>query len=76
MNPIYIDLHIHTSDNPDKPNESYDLKLLIKKIMEFNKNSEFLLSLTDHNFINTCVSLSYIFWYWGNYRSYISRAKR
>jgi energy-coupling factor transporter ATP-binding protein EcfA2 len=53
MNPIYTDLHIHTSDNPDKPNENYDVELLVKKILEFNKNSDFLISLTDHNFINT-----------------------
>src|SRR6202008_3054459 len=53
MNPIYTDLHIHTSDNPDKPNDSYDLDLLIEKILKFNKGSEFLISLTDHNFINT-----------------------
>lgn len=53
MNPIYTDLHIHTSENPDKPNDSYDLELLIKKILDFNKGSEFLISLTDHNFINT-----------------------
>ncbi len=53
MNPIYTDLHIHTSDNPDNPNDSYDLELLVKKILEFNKESEFLISLTDHNFINT-----------------------
>jgi ABC-type dipeptide/oligopeptide/nickel transport system ATPase component len=53
MNPIYTDLHIHTSENPDHPNDSYDLDLLIKKILEFNKDSEFLISLTDHNFINT-----------------------
>lgn len=53
MNPIYTDLHIHTSDNPDKPNENYDLDLLVKKILEFNKDSDFLISLTDHNFINT-----------------------
>ncbi|MEO8240519.1 MAG: ATPase [Flavobacterium sp.] len=53
MNPIYTDLHIHTSDNPDKPNNNYDLDLLVTKILEFNKGSEFLISLTDHNFINT-----------------------
>src|SRR5690606_3029438 len=52
MNPIYTDLHIHTSENPDQPNDNYDLDLLIKKILEFNKGSEFLISLTDHNFIN------------------------
>jgi hypothetical protein len=52
MNPIYTDLHIHTSENPNLPNDNYDLDLLIKKILEFNKGSEFLISLTDHNFIN------------------------
>jgi len=52
MNPIYIDTHIHTSDNPNQLNENYDLDLLIKKIKEFNKDSEFLISLTDHNVIN------------------------
>ncbi len=57
MKPIYTDLHIHTSDNPDRPNESYDLDLLVKKILEFSNNSEFLISLTDHNFINTKVYL-------------------
>lgn len=52
MNPIYTDLHIHTSDNPDQINDKYDLELLIGKISEFNKNSDFLISLTDHNTIN------------------------
>lgn len=52
MNPIYTDLHIHTSDNPDKPNDNYDLELLVSKILEFNKGADFLISLTDHNFIN------------------------
>lgn len=52
MNPIYIDLHIHTSDNPNQINENYDLELLIRKIKEFNGDSDFLISLTDHNTIN------------------------
>lgn len=52
MNPIYLDLHIHTLDNQD-----YDLKLLKKKILEFSDNSEHLISLTDHNFINTNIYL-------------------
>lgn len=52
MEPIYIDLHIHTSDNPNQLNENYDLELLIIKIKEFTKDSEFLISLTDHNVIN------------------------
>lgn len=52
MNPIYTDLHIHTSENPDNINENYDLDCLIKKIKEYNKDSDFLISLTDHNVIN------------------------
>lgn len=52
MNPIYTDLHIHTSDNPNQINENYDIELLIKKIKEFNGDSDFLISITDHNVIN------------------------
>jgi hypothetical protein len=52
MNLLYTDLHIHTSDDPNHLNESYNLELLIQKIKEFNGNSEFLISLTDHNVIN------------------------
>lgn len=52
MNPIYLDTHIHTSDNPKEVNNSYDLDTLVKKIREFNNDSEFLISLTDHNMVN------------------------
>jgi hypothetical protein len=52
MNPIYTDLHIHTSDNPNKITDNYDIELLVKKIKEFNGDSEFLISITDHNVIN------------------------
>lgn len=52
MNPIYTDLHIHTSDNPNQINDDYDIELLVKKIKEFNGDSEFLISITDHNVIN------------------------
>jgi hypothetical protein len=52
MNPIYLDTHIHTSDNPTEVNNSYDLDTLVKKIREFNNDSEFLISLTDHNMVN------------------------
>jgi predicted ATP-dependent endonuclease of OLD family len=52
MNPIYIDLHIHTSENPDQINENYDLETLVEKINAFNQGAEFLISLTDHNVIN------------------------
>jgi hypothetical protein len=47
MNPIYLDLHIHTSENPNQIDENYDLECLIRKIKEHNNNSDFLISLTD-----------------------------
>jgi len=52
VNPIYLDTHIHTSENPDVVNEDYDIDLLIQRIHLFNGDSEFLISLTDHNMIN------------------------
>jgi len=52
MNLLYTDLHIHTSEDPDKVNENYNVELLIQKIKDFNGDSEFLISLTDHNVIN------------------------
>lgn len=52
MKPIYIDTHIHTSANPNEVNKDYDLETLVKKIRAFNGNSEFLISLTDHNMVN------------------------
>lgn len=52
MNPIYIDLHIHTSDNPNQINENYQLNTLLSKIQEFSGEAEYLISLTDHNVIN------------------------
>ncbi|WP_319482878.1 hypothetical protein [uncultured Draconibacterium sp.] len=52
MNPIYLDTHIHTSDDPNKENADYDLETLVEKIKEFNNNSEFLISITDHNMVN------------------------
>lgn len=57
MKAIYTDLHIHTSENPNEINESYNLDLLISKIEEFSTGSDFLISLTDHNTINKAVYL-------------------
>ena len=51
MTPVYLDLHIHTSEDPSSLNKSYDLDLLGKKIEEF-AGPEYLISLTDHNTIN------------------------
>lgn len=57
MNPIYIDLHIHTSENPNNLVENYDIECLIEKINKVSDNSDFLISLTDHNTINKKVYL-------------------
>lgn len=52
MKVIYLDLHIHTSEDANKPNASYDIAELVRKIKEYNGNSDFMISLTDHNIIN------------------------
>lgn len=58
MEPVYIDLHIHTSENPANLVVNYDIDLLISKIRSISNNSEFLISLTDHNTINKDAYLS------------------
>lgn len=60
MEPVFIDLHIHTSDNPDDLNQHYDLDTLKYKIEEIAEGSPYLLSLTDHNTINKPVYLNAI----------------
>ncbi len=57
MEPVYIDLHIHTSENPSDLNEAYDLALLKSKVDEIAGESPCLISLTDHNTINTPIYL-------------------
>lgn len=52
MEPIYVDLHIHTSDDANNLSSDYDLKTLINKINEVSGNSKYLISLTDHNTVN------------------------
>ncbi|HSH65285.1 MAG TPA: ATPase [Bacteroidia bacterium] len=58
MEPVYIDIHIHTSEDPDNLNPNYDLDLLISKINEFTSNSKFLISITDHNNVNKAIYLN------------------
>lgn len=53
MNPIFVDIHIHTSDNPDSLDPNYPVETLLDKIKEFTNESVFLISLTDHNTINS-----------------------
>jgi len=60
MKPVFIDLHIHTSENPNDLNGSYDLGLLKDKIEELAEDSAYLISLTDHNTINKPIYLKAI----------------
>jgi len=52
MKPVYLDLHIHTSEDEENLNQNYNLDLLLDKIKDVSQDSEFLISLTDHNTIN------------------------
>lgn len=52
MEPIYIDLHIHTSKNPDQLDAAYDVATLHEKVQSCAMGSPYLISLTDHNTIN------------------------
>ncbi len=57
MEPVYLDLHIHTSDDPNSLNQNYDLETLILKVKGKAESEDFLISLTDHNTINEKVYL-------------------
>ena len=52
MEPVYIDIHIHTSSNPDNLNENYDVETLFSKVRSKAQGQNILLSFTDHNVIN------------------------
>ena len=52
MEPVYLDLHIHTSNDENNLNQNYAVDTLLKKIREVNQEAIFLISLTDHNTIN------------------------
>lgn len=47
MQPIYIDLHIHTSENANNLNTNYDIAELVGQIKKLNGDSPFMISLTD-----------------------------
>lgn len=52
MEPCYLDLHIHTSENPNCLNKNYDLDKLLLKIADSSLGHYYLISITDHNVIN------------------------
>jgi len=60
MEPIYTDIHIHTSENPDNLNENYDWRTLLEKVKNKAVGAKILLSLTDHNTINKVVYMDMI----------------
>ena len=47
MQPVYLDLHIHTYPDADNPTSGYDVATLVKKIKEYNGDEPFLISFTD-----------------------------
>jgi len=57
MEPVFIDLHIHTSDDPNILNQSYDLDLLKERVNETAEGLPYLISFTDHNTINKPIYL-------------------
>ncbi len=52
MNPTFIDIHIHTSENPDKLNPNYDVNSLYENVTKVAHEADTLISLSDHNVIN------------------------
>lgn len=52
MQPVFLDFHIHTSDDPESLNDNYDVDELKSKIEEIADGSEYLISFSDHNTIN------------------------
>jgi hypothetical protein len=58
MLPVFIDIHIHTSSNPEHLNQNYDYAALGTAIATIVEDNPFLLSLTDHNVINKRAYLS------------------
>lgn len=52
LQPVYVDIHIHTSDNPNVSNKDYNVDVLVRKLKDMAKNKPILVSLTDHNTIN------------------------
>lgn len=58
LEPVYVDLHIHTSGDPDHLNAAYDVAALYDKVVASAGGSPHLISLTDHNTINKAAYLS------------------
>lgn len=51
MEPVYVDIHIHASSNPDSLNTNYNIDTLFAKFRTQTQGQAVLLSRTDHNTI-------------------------
>ena len=60
MKPIFVDIHIHTSENLNSLPSDYDVKELIKNVRKLSGEYDVLLSLSDHNTINKNAYMSLI----------------
>ncbi len=58
MKPVYIDIHIHTSENANEVNTKYNCDILMEQVRKISGEAEVLLSLTDHNTINKSAYLN------------------
>jgi len=52
MKSVFIDFHIHTSEDPEHIDDSYDIAALKSGIESISDGADYLVSLTDHNVIN------------------------
>lgn len=52
MKTTYVDIHIHTSENPNKLPPDYNVSELLCNVRNLSGDNPVLLSLTDHNTIN------------------------
>ena len=52
MSATYVDIHIHTSEDPNSLLTNYDVKELVRNVRKLSLDNPVLLSLTDHNTIN------------------------
>ena len=52
MKTTYVDIHIHTSENPNKLPSDYNVSELLSNVRKLSGDNPVLLSLTDHNTIN------------------------
>lgn len=52
MDLVFLDFHIHTSQNPEKLRDDYDIDTLKSRIERIADGSDYLISLTDHNTVN------------------------